>query len=237
MVTVLVAAVLSFAPRTGEDVVRAMHARYAGTWYKTLTFVQKTTQPDGRVETWYEALSMPGLLRIDIAPLDSGKAIIFRNDSLFILNGGKIQASRPMIHPLLVLGFDVYVSPVENTLEKLKALKFDLTKLHTDTWQGRPVYVVGADAGDTTTSQFWVDQENLLFVRMLQPAPIGGVNETQFNKYVKLGKAWISPEVLFFTNGQPGNREEYSDMRVGMTFEPGLFDPVRFKPAGWIQSH
>ena len=73
LVTWLVAATLSLAPKTGEDVVRAMNERYAGRWYKTLTFVQKTTYPDGRIETWHEALSMPGLLRIDIEPLDSGE--------------------------------------------------------------------------------------------------------------------------------------------------------------------
>jgi len=42
------------APRTGEELIRAMHQRYAGRWYRTLTFVQTTTFPDGRVQTWYE---------------------------------------------------------------------------------------------------------------------------------------------------------------------------------------
>ena len=46
--------------RNGEDLLRAMHDRYAKTWYHTLTFTQKSTtfNPDGttKVETWYEAL-------------------------------------------------------------------------------------------------------------------------------------------------------------------------------------
>ena len=36
--------------KSGEDVVRAMHSKYDGKWYKTMTFVQKNTRylPDGK---------------------------------------------------------------------------------------------------------------------------------------------------------------------------------------------
>jgi hypothetical protein len=43
------------APKSGEDLVRQMHDRYAGKWYRNLTFVQTTTSPDRPPETWYEA--------------------------------------------------------------------------------------------------------------------------------------------------------------------------------------
>src|SRR4051812_15021211 len=46
----------STAPKNGEELIAMMHDRYAGKWYRTLTFTQKTTLPDGKVETWYEAL-------------------------------------------------------------------------------------------------------------------------------------------------------------------------------------
>ena len=49
--------------RTGEDVLRVMHDRYAKTWYETLTFTQKSTtyNADGtsKAETWHEALAAP----------------------------------------------------------------------------------------------------------------------------------------------------------------------------------
>jgi hypothetical protein len=96
------------------------------------------------------------------------------------------------------------------------------------------VWVVGADSGDTKASQFWVDQENLLFVRMLRTNP-QGVNETQFNKYVKLGDGWLSPEVLFFTNGKPGTKEEYSNWKIGTKLDDALFDPAHFGAAKWIE--
>ena len=49
-----VTAVPSFAAqyKSGEEVIAAMHKRYDGKWYKTLTFQQKTTnyKPDGTSE-------------------------------------------------------------------------------------------------------------------------------------------------------------------------------------------
>ncbi|MFL5473613.1 MAG: hypothetical protein ACJ8AM_14765, partial [Gemmatimonadales bacterium] len=59
------------APKSGEELVRQMHDRYAGKWYHNLTFTQTTSFPDRPAETWYEAGEIPGKLRIDIAPLDS----------------------------------------------------------------------------------------------------------------------------------------------------------------------
>ena len=56
-------------PASGTELLQRMHDAYAGKWYKTLTFVQKTTitRPTGVVDTstWYEALKSPDRLRID----------------------------------------------------------------------------------------------------------------------------------------------------------------------------
>ncbi len=59
-----------YPPKDGVELIGQMRERYLGKWYRTLTFVQKTTLPDGKVETWYEAAELPGKLRIDIAPLE-----------------------------------------------------------------------------------------------------------------------------------------------------------------------
>src|SRR5688572_24064899 len=166
-----------------------MRERYQGRWYETLTFVQKTTLPNGKVETWYEALSAPGKLRIDIAPLDSQRTLLFRNDSLYEFRGGQRVAARELVHPLMVLGFDVYLQPDSVTIAKLRGLGYDLSRLHETTWRGRPTYVVGAAAGDTTSRQFWIDKERLYFVRSLEPAPGDATKlaETRFEKYRAMG--------------------------------------------------
>lgn len=223
----------------GMALLRGMHDSYQGKWYRTLTFVQTTTltQPTEHQETWYEAARIPGMLRIDIAPLDSGKAIIFRNDSLYIFQRGQMARSRSFVHPLMVLGFDVYADPPEQTAEKLRGLSFDLSKIREDVWQGRPAYVVGAAAGDTTSAQFWVDRERLVFVRMLEPTPdgSGAIAETQFNRYQPLGKGWIAVECVFTVNGHMVTKEEYADVQGEVTLPEVLFDPAAYARPGWVK--
>jgi len=222
-----------------NELIAAMQKKYEESWYKTLTFVQQTTefQPDGtsKVETWYEAMSVPGRLRIDFTPISDGNGILFTDGKIFVFKNGKVDTTRSFEHPLLILGFDIYRSPASEVMAKLQALGFDLSQFREDTWQERPVYVVGAKAGDLHASQFWIDQQNLYFVRMLRPAGKEGTKtqETQFNKYQKLGGGWIAPEVIFMVDGKVVTTEKYSDMRVDVQLDPKLFDPQFWTTVHW----
>ena len=224
---------------TAEQLVQAMQKKYAKSWYKTATFVQKTTNIDTdghkKVETWYEAMSLPGSLRIDFTPTKDGNGILFTNLQIYVFKNGKIDSNRPYVHPLMVLGFDIYRLPQSDVIEKLKGLKFDLSIFREDTWQGRPVYVVGAKAGDLHTAQFWIDKQNLYFVRMIRPAGKDGsqTQQTQFNKYQKLGGGWMSPEVIFTVDGKIVTTEEYFDLRADVPLDPKLFDPQYFAAVHW----
>jgi hypothetical protein len=224
-------------PKDGVELIGRMRERYLGKWYRTLTFVQKTTLADGRVETWHEAAALPGKLRIDIAALDGKNTLLFRNDSLYEFEGGKLAESHPMVHPLMVLGFDVYAQPVDVTVRQLRALGFDLGRLHESIWQGRPAYVVGAVAGDSVTRQFWIDKERLYFVRMVEPGkqdPSARV-ETQFNKYIPMGEGWLETEVRFMVNGETKMLEEYTEPKAGVELSPDIFEPSRWVPPGWVR--
>ena len=222
-----------------NELIAAMQKRYGKSWYKTATFVQETTniQPDGtsKVEIWYEAMSVPGNLRIDFAPTKDGNGILFTDGKIFVFKNGKVDNTRPFDHPLLVLGFDIYRSPASDVTAKLQAMKFDLSQFREDTWQERPVYVVGAKAGDLHSPQFWIDKENLYFVRMLRPAGKDGTQtqETQFNKYQKLGGGWIAPEVIFMVDGKVVTTEKYSEIRGDVKLDPKLFDPQFWKTVHW----
>ena len=224
---------------TAEDLVQAMQKKYAKSWYRTATFVQKTTNIDKdgnkKVETWYEAMSLPGSLRIDFTPISDGNGILFTNSQIYTFKSGKVDVNRPYVHPLMILGFDIYRLPMGDAIEKLKGLKFDLSIECEDTWQGRTVYVVGARAGDLHSAQFWIDKKNLYFVRMIRPSGKDGAQtqETQFNKYEKLGGGWMSPEVIFIVDGKTVTTEEYSELRANMPLDPKLFDPQDFATVHW----
>jgi outer membrane lipoprotein-sorting protein len=221
--------------KSGEDLIAAMNKKYQSKWYKTLTFVQKTIthKEDGTNDAaiWHEALNAPGQLRIDILPLEKGDGILFTGETLYQIKEGKVAGKRPFVHPLLVLGFDVYMQPVAKTLEQMKGLNLDMTVVHEEKWQGKTVYVVGAKQGDLTSPQLWVEKKNLLFVRLIE---VRGkekktINETQFNDYRKMkGGGWVSAEVLFFTNGKKTVTEEYSDIQTGMKLDADLWNPEKW---------
>lgn len=222
----------------GEQLVSAMHQRYAGKWYRTLTFVQKNSayKPDGTIENsiWYEALNAPGRLRIDFDPLEKGDGLLFADGVQYSFKDGKVANNRPLIHSLLVLGFDVYVQPIEKTVSQLKELNFDLSVLREDKWQNKDVYVVGAKTRDDKSPQFWVDRKNLLFVRMIQPVGKNKdhVQEVQFNKYQKVKNGgWVSPEVLMLVDGKRNWLEEYTDIQTNVRLEDALFDSQKWTEA------
>ena len=217
-----------------------MQKRYGKSWYKTATLVKETTdiEPDGtsKVGIWYEAMSVPGSLRIDFTPTTAGNGILFTDGKIFVFKDGKVGILPALFdHPLLILGFDIYRLPAAEVTTKLQAMKFDLSQFREDAWQGRPVYVVGAKAGDLHSPQFWIDQENLYFVRMLRPAGKDGTQtqETQFNKYQKLGGGWIAPEVIFMVDGKIVTTEKYSEIRADVKLDPKLFDPQFWTTVHW----
>ncbi len=225
------------SPRDGRELIRAMHDRYAASWYATLAFTQHNTATDsaGRetYSTWREYAALPGRLRIDFLPADSGGGLLFRADTEYVFAHDSLRRAVPFVHPLLVLGFDVYRQPAETTLARLEHLGFDLSVLHEDTWQGRPVYVVGAPAGDLRHLQFWVDRERLVFVRMLEPGrrDTARIADTRFEDYRAVGAAWLSARVVLLQDGKPVWREEYADIRTGLPLDDALFDPRRFAAA------
>jgi hypothetical protein len=224
---------------TPRELLEAMRARYDGKWYRTLTFVQNNTErhPDGTVAhtVWREWLQAPGRLRIEFQPADSGNGVLFANDSIYPFRHDTLGTARAFVHPLLVLGFDVYMQPVERTVAQLQQAPrvFDLSVLTEGTWQGRPVWIVGAKAGDLRTRQFWVDKERLVFVRLLEPTPRDStkIADTRFNKYAPLAGGWITPEVEFLVDGQRTFLEEYTQIQANIPMPASLWDARQWKAA------
>src|ERR1700730_13721826 len=206
--------------RDGASVLRAMHDRYKATWYQTVTFKQKSTtyNPDGttKVETWYEAALLPGRLRIDIGEPKDGNGFVLADGAVTILKDGKITGNRRLVNMLLLLGFDVYRQDAQTTIDVVKGQGYDLSKLRDDTWQGKPVYVVGADKSDLQSRQFWVEKDTLLFVREMEPAQADPkkVEDIRFLDYRKLGTGWIAARVEVHADDKMVFSEDYSYVRL-----------------------
>src|SRR5215472_4351192 len=79
---------------TGAEIMQQMHDKYAGKWFKTLTFIQKTTRQkkDGTdtVQTWYESALLPGRLRIDVGLPSEGNGVLYTHDSTYQMVAGTL---------------------------------------------------------------------------------------------------------------------------------------------------
>ena len=238
-VVILVATVFSETVNSGDSVLAAMHSRYAGKWYHTLTFDQEsiTHKLDGTNSsaTWHEALMSPGRLRIDFGDPSAGNGALFANDHQYVYKDGKLASDKPRIHPLLVLGFDVYTQPVAKTVQQLKDLHIDLSTMHEEQWEGRRTLVCGAKQGDLKSPQFWIDKERLYFVRLLQPdeQDPSSTEDIRFEDYRQVeGGGWVSEHVTVYSAGKLVFEEKYSNVKVDPALQDQLFDPQSFAKAG-----
>jgi hypothetical protein len=225
--------------RSGDDVLRVMHDRYAKSWYETLTFTQQSTtyNADGtsKVDTWHEAAAFPGKLRIDIGPPSNGNGFLLVDGTLTIFREGKESGTRPLVNMLLVLGFDVYRQAPETTINIVKGEGYDLKKFHEETWEGQTVYVVGAEKGDLKSRQFWVDKDHLLFVRLFEPsqADPNKFEEIRFADYRRLAGGWVAAHVEVHVDAKKVFSEDYSDIQCNAKLEPATFDPRQFNSTHW----
>jgi hypothetical protein len=218
-------------PANGTELLQRMHDDYAGKWYKTLTFVQKTsvTRPTGVVDTstWYEAVKSPDRLRIDFGDPSKGNGALYTADSLYVVRGGKVTRTVASGNPFLPFVIGVYDQPVETTIRQLAPYKFDLTRIRPDTWQGLPVFVVGATSpGDLESPQFWIDRDRLIAVRFLvklSPAPDAKPNDIRLEGYVPVGGGWLATHVAIMEGGVVRQAEDYSDWKGDVALPGDLF--------------
>ena len=152
--------------------------------------------------------------------------MLFANNRQYVYKSGKLDNEKDRIHPLLVLGFDVYGQPVATTLQQLKDLHIDLATTHEEKFEGRSVVVVGAKSGDTTSPQFWIDKERLYFVRLLQPDDKDPktTEDIRFDDYKRVsGGGWVAEHVAVYSEGKLVFEEKYSDVKVNPTLKNELF--------------
>jgi hypothetical protein len=215
--------------------IKAMHDRYSGKYLKTMSFLQNntryTTTGDEQKSQWYEHIEIPGKLRIAFLPATQKSGLVQVDDRVASFDNGIRVDFRPSVNPLMLLTADVYVAPVATILRGLDSLDVDHSIIRNAEWEGEPVYVVGAKAGDSTSNQMWVDRDHLRLVRFIQRSKMGErtiVSDIRVRSYKDIQGFEVPTEFLVLRNGRPFWREQYADLRVNEVFPPGTFDQARW---------
>jgi hypothetical protein len=221
-----------------EKLLKQMYDRYAGKWYQSLTFVQRTESyaKDSLIKTatWYEALLYPNKFRIDFGDLHDGNAIIFNNDSAYLFKSGVMANARADANDLTFLLGGLYFYSFDRLISQVKALHYDLSRFHTDTWDQKPVYVIGANTSEEQVNQLWIDKDKLVVVRFIK-FDDGRKEEGILDDYVKLGGGWSETKVTFFINGKLIQKEYYRDCNANVDLDPAIFQPGSFGKTHWYK--
>ena len=223
------------AVASSAKLIRDMHDRYAGKWYKTLTFQQTNTfyTSAGKEEKsqWMQRLSVPGRLRVDFLPLSSKSGLLIQNNRVITFDNGKRVDSRRAIQPVLTLTGDVYAIPVSTTLRRLDSLGVDLDKFHSEKWEGKRVYVMGAEGGDLASNQIWVDADRLLLVRFIQRdkrADRSVITDTRVGDYRQVDGYPIPFEYTSYRDGKVFFKEQYENLKVNEPIPAEVFDASKW---------
>lgn len=221
---------------SGSGVVKAMHDLYAGKYLRTMSFLQNntayTSTGQEQHSQWYEHMEVPGKLRIAFLPATQRSGLVQVDDNVASFDNGMRVDFRPSVNPLLLLTADVYAAPVARIMRGLDSLSVDTDVIRTDEWEGHPVYVVGAKAGDSTSTQMWVDADRLLLLRFIQRGKSGErtiVSDYRVQTYKEIQGYQIPTEFLVIRNGRPVWREQYANVRINEEFPAGTFDQARWK--------
>jgi hypothetical protein len=221
---------------SGAAVVRGMHELYAGKYLKTMSFLQNntayTTTGQEQHTQWYEHIEVPGKLRIAFLPATQRSGLVQVDDKVASFDNGIRVDFRPSVNPLLVLTSDVYAAPISQIMRELDSLEVDTDVIRNDEWEGHPVYVVGAKAGDTTSNQMWIDADRMVLLRFIQRSKAGDrtiISDIRVQNYKEIQGYQIPTEFLVIRNGRPVWREQYANVRINEDFPEGTFDQARWK--------
>ena len=216
-----------------------MRQKYSAQWYKTLSFTQNNTLYSARGgatnSQWREhivgagtpAHRLPAALAAERRPVRRIACAHVRQRSRDRRAGRASTRSCSSRRTCTRI-------PLERSTQLLDSLGFDLTKLRRDTWEGQSAYVVGAAAGDSTTSQFWIDAEKLVALRVVQKERRGTrdiVTDVRFGKFADFGGVPIATEVTQYRDGRLVFREQYVDVRVNDPIPDATFDPTKWVAA------
>jgi len=220
-------------PLSGKDLIEMMHERYMDKFYKSLTFSQEVLRyNDGKtdsVEVMHEAYLSPGNLILKFGDWESGEGLIFKDDSLYTIKGGKVSSVEYRIHDVLLLGLEVYNIDPEIAIEKLERLNYNLDLISEERCMGRQAWLAGDPAGNC----FWVDKENLLFLKV-RVRSNNRPRSVEFSKYEIIDDVPVATVIKFYNDkGDLEMVEKYFNVKPFNKLEKTIFEPENFVKARW----
>jgi hypothetical protein len=209
-------------PRNGLEVVGWMRYTHPARSLHAVAFTVRSARGSDTTESRVYAL-LPGAMRIDVTDDGDGDArtSLVRDRQRASLFRGRQRVSTLRgvdLHQLLA--FDVFAEGVDTTIMWLDSARVRFGIARTDRFAGRRAWVVGAPAGDDSSSQFWVDADRWRLLRVIQREPRSPERrvEVRYLDYTELLDTPLPTRIEVWRDGQLVEQQLLTDFVAN----PGL---------------
>jgi hypothetical protein len=220
---------------SGLDVLRRMREAHDDSIPNTIAFTQATTTylvSGGQLQQrWRIIVAPPMRMRSDYLPLSTRSGSLQIGAQNYSFQNGRRTSMQSQVNATLLLGFGAFAQPPESTLRHLDSLGVKSSVIRRDTAGGRPVWIIGAEAGDLTSDQLWVDVERWVPVRLINRETRGTrttITDYRFSEYAEHGGIPIVTTLLIYRDQRLTVRYEHRDIRVNPAVSDAAFDPARW---------
>jgi hypothetical protein len=223
---------LSATPNTGLEVIGWMRRAHPSRALRSLSFDITTTDYAGgrQVERASRAYaSLPGRLRVDLLPTSTRAGYVRNRQRLSVFNRGRRVSTSNRVDLATLLAYDVFAQSIDTTIMWLDAANIRYGLLRRDYWFGRPVWVVGAERGDHTSPQFWVDAERWRVVRVIQRDQRNRVADARFTEYTQLLDVPVPTRIVIYVDGDLVQEQRMANLAVNPVVPARAFDLARWR--------
>jgi len=215
-------------PRNGLEVVAWMRRAYPSRELRSLTFTVRsvryandTTPAESRVSAL-----LPGRIRVEAIPVTSRTGTVRDRQRLAVFRAGHRVTRVDRVDLRTLLAYDVFAQGVDTTIMWLDSARVRFGLVRRDDFDGRPVWVVGADDGDMNSAQFWVDAERWHVVRVIQREPRlpAIMSDVRFTDFTELLGVPVPTRMEVWREGKLFEQQSYSDFTVNPPLSRRAFD-------------
>lgn len=220
------------APRSGLEVIGWMRRAHPSRELKRLAFTMRatrTTKDTSEQRSRAYAL-LPGKMRVEAMPKSARTGTVRDRQRLAVFRRGRRVATTNRVDLRTLLSYDVFAQASDTTIMWLDTARVRFGLVRRDRFDGRSVWVVGAEKDDLTSSQFWVDADEWRVVRVIQrePRTPSVISDVRFVEYTEFLDVPVPTRIEIWRDGQLVETQELSEFAVNPTLPRSAFDLSRW---------
>ena len=178
--------------------------------------------------------SLPGRHRVEYLPTSRASGYVRDRHRLALFERGRRVARVNRVDLAALIAYDLFAQSIDTTIMWLDSSRVRFGLLRLEQFDGKRVWVVGANEGDDTSPQFWVDAAEYRVVRVIQREPWNAnqLVDMRFTEFVEVLDVPLPTRIAVYRDGKLVQRHEISGVATNPRLPSRAFDLSRWRPVG-----